>query len=99
MAELVALKADANQQQAVANAFKTLRQGVVVSRQGSLLATLSQAARDDDANPNAAMEAASLMLAERGWAYRESDIDLLAIEALGYPRHLGGPHRQASQAT
>ncbi|NIC03899.1 enoyl-CoA hydratase/isomerase family protein [Billgrantia bachuensis] len=95
LAELVALRADATQQQATANALKALRQAVVVSRQGSLLATLSSAARDDGVNPHAAMEAASLMLAERGWAYRESDIDLLAIEALGYPRHLGGPHRQA----
>ncbi|MEQ4539989.1 MAG: enoyl-CoA hydratase/isomerase family protein [Billgrantia sp.] len=98
MAELVALRADAQQQQAAANALKALRLAVVVSRQGSLLATLAKAARDDAAKPHAAMEAASLMLAERGWAYRESDIDLLAIEALGYPRHLGGPHRQASQA-
>ncbi|WP_104204141.1 enoyl-CoA hydratase/isomerase family protein [Billgrantia saliphila] len=96
MTELVALRADAAQQQAAANALKALRQAVVVSRVGSLLATLSGAARDDAANPHAAMEAASLMLAERGWAYRESDIDLLAIEALGYPRHLGGPHRQAT---
>ncbi|KAA0013547.1 enoyl-CoA hydratase/isomerase family protein [Billgrantia pellis] len=98
LAELVALRADAEQQQAAANALKALRQAVVVSRQGSLLCTLSSAARDDGVNPHAAMEAASLMLAERGWAYRESDIDLLAIEVLGYPRHLGGPHRQANQA-
>lgn len=97
MTELVALRASAERQQAAANALKALRLPVTVSRQGSLLATLAKAARDD-ANPRAAMEAASLMLAERGWAYRESDIDLLAIEALGYPRHLGGPHRQASLA-
>ncbi|PMR77461.1 enoyl-CoA hydratase/isomerase family protein [Billgrantia endophytica] len=98
LAELVTLGADASCQQAVANLLKVLRQGVVVSRQGSLLTTLAHAVRDDAANPQAAMEAASLMLAERGWSYRTSDIDLLAIEALGYPRHLGGPHRQASLA-
>ncbi|WP_111411918.1 enoyl-CoA hydratase/isomerase family protein [Billgrantia lactosivorans] len=99
LAELVALRADAGQQQAVADAFKgLLRQGIVVSRCGSLLASLQRAARDDAANPQAALEAASLMLADRGWAYRDSDIDLLAIEALGYPRHLGGPHRQATLA-
>jgi 3-hydroxyacyl-CoA dehydrogenase len=95
MAELVTLRADAGQQQVVANALKALRLAIVVSRQGSLLATLAKAAHDDTANPQAAMEAASLILAERGWAYRDSDIDLLAIEVLGYPRHLGGPHRQA----
>ncbi|MCE8001971.1 enoyl-CoA hydratase/isomerase family protein [Billgrantia ethanolica] len=98
MAELVALRASAEQQQAAANALKALRLPVVVSRHGSLLATLAKAVGDDAANPRTAMEAASLMLAERSWAYRESDIDLLAIEVLGYPRHLGGPHRQASQA-
>ncbi|MCE8019130.1 enoyl-CoA hydratase/isomerase family protein [Halomonas sp. MCCC 1A11036] len=98
LAELVTLRADATQQQTVANLLKNLRQGVAVSRQGSLLATLAKAARDDETNPHVAMEAASLMLAERGWAYRTSDIDLLAIEALGYPRHLGGPHRQARLA-
>ncbi|MCE9684157.1 enoyl-CoA hydratase/isomerase family protein [Halomonas alkalisoli] len=98
MAELVTLRANAGQQQAVANALKALRQAVVVSRQGSLLATLAKAAHDDAASPQAAMEAASLMLAERGWAYRDSDIDLLAIEVLGYPRHLGGPLYQASQS-
>ncbi|MCC5884049.1 MAG: enoyl-CoA hydratase/isomerase family protein [Halomonas sp.] len=97
MVELVALRATAEQQQATANALKALRLPIVVSRQGSLLATLAKAADDDIANPHAAMEAASLMLAERGWAYRTSDIDLLAIEALYYPRHLGGPHRQASR--
>lgn len=97
MVELVTLRAGAGQQQAVANALKALRLPVTVSRQGSLLAMLAKAAGDDATNPRAAMEAASLMLAERGWAYRTSDIDLLAIEVLGYPRHLGGPHRQASQ--
>ncbi|RCV87532.1 enoyl-CoA hydratase/isomerase family protein [Billgrantia montanilacus] len=96
MAELVTLRANAGQQQAVANVLKALRLAIVVSRQGSLLATLAKAAHDDAATAQAAMEAASLMLAERGWAYRNSDIDLLAIEVLGYPRHLGGPHRQAS---
>ncbi|MDX5379593.1 MAG: enoyl-CoA hydratase/isomerase family protein [Halomonas sp.] len=96
MVELVALSADPDEQQAVANALKALRQGVVVSRRGSLLAALDKAVRDDRPNPHAAMDAASLMLASRGWAYRDSDIDLLAIEALDYPRHLGGPHRQAT---
>ncbi|APX93191.1 3-hydroxyacyl-CoA dehydrogenase [Halomonas sp. 1513] len=98
LAELVSLDADATQQQAVAALLKGLRQGVVVSHRGSLLAALSDAAGDASGDPRAAMEAASLRLAERGWSYRHSDIDLLAIEALDYPRHLGGPHRQASLA-
>ncbi len=98
IAELVALRAGAEQQMAMANTLKALRLPPVVSRRGSLLAALAKAARDDAVDPPAAMEAASLTLVERGWAYRESDIDLLAIEALGYPRHLGGPHRQASMA-
>lgn len=98
LAELVSLGTDAAGQQAVANLLKALRLGVVVSTRGSLLAALTQAAGSDTTNPNAAMEAASLMLAEQGWNYRDSDIDLLAVEDLGYPRHLGGPHRQASLA-
>ena len=98
LAELVSLNVDAPGQQAVANLLKALRQGVVVSSGGSLLAALAMATGNNDANPHAAMEEASLMLAEQGWSYRDSDIDLLAIEALGYPRHLGGPHHQASLA-
>ncbi|AMD01204.1 enoyl-CoA hydratase/isomerase family protein [Halomonas chromatireducens] len=96
LVELVSLGAETTEQQAVANLLKVLRQGVVVSNRGSLLAVLTQASDDAVATPHAAMETVSLTLSERGWAYRNSDIDLLAIEALGYPRHLGGPHRQAS---
>ncbi|SDK87879.1 3-hydroxyacyl-CoA dehydrogenase [Franzmannia pantelleriensis] len=98
LAELVSLDTEPTQQQAVANLLKGLHQGVVVSHRGSLLAALTDAAGDGSGDPHAAMEAISLILADRGWSYRHSDIDLLAIEALGYPRHLGGPHRQASLA-
>lgn len=94
--ELVATRASAEQQQAAANAFKALRQAVVVSRHDSLLAALYRAANAAPDDRCAAMEAASLLLADQGLCYRTSDIDLLAVEALGYPRHLGGPHRQAT---
>ncbi|WP_231613849.1 enoyl-CoA hydratase/isomerase family protein [Halomonas sp. BC04] len=91
LAELVSLGADAHGQQAVANLLKALRQGVVVSTGGSLLAALSKAAGDNDANPHAAMEEASLMLAEQGWSYRDSDIDLLAIELWVTPATWAAP--------
>ncbi|PMR67838.1 enoyl-CoA hydratase/isomerase family protein [Halomonas heilongjiangensis] len=94
--ELVAIRASAEQQQATADALKALRQAVVVSRRDSLLAALYRAANASPDDRCAAMEAASLPLAEQGLCYRTGDIDLLAIEALGYPRHLGGPHRQAT---
>ncbi|WP_253451518.1 enoyl-CoA hydratase/isomerase family protein [Halomonas sp. Y3] len=96
LVELVATRASADQQQAAASALKALRQVVVVSRRDSLLAALLRAANDAPDDRCAAMEATSLRLAEQGFCYRTSDIDLLAIEVLGYPRHLGGPHRQAT---
>lgn len=61
-----------------------------------LLTALYRAATAAPDDRCTAMEAASLPLAEQGLCDRTSDIDLLAVEALGYPRHLGGPHRQAS---
>ncbi|MCG6656997.1 enoyl-CoA hydratase/isomerase family protein [Halomonas campisalis] len=94
--ELVATGASAEQQQAVASALKALKQAVVVSRCESLLAALHRAANAASDERCAAMEATSLLLAEQGLCYRTSDIDLLAVEVLGYPRHLGGPHRQAT---
>ncbi|MBB3332392.1 3-hydroxyacyl-CoA dehydrogenase [Halomonas campaniensis] len=94
--ELVATRANAQQQQAAASALKALCQAVVVSRRDSLLAALHRAANAAPDNRCAAMEAASLLLAEQGFCYRSSDIDLLAVEVLGYPRHLGGPHYQAT---
>ena len=94
--ELVAIRASADQQQAVATALKALKQTVVVSRRESLLTALYRAASLSPDDRCAAMEATSLRLAEQGLCYRTSDIDLLAIEALDYPRHLGGPHRQAT---
>lgn len=96
LVELVTIRASAEQQQAAAAALKALRQSVVVSRRDSLLAALYRAANTSPDDRCAAMEAASLALAEQGRCYRTSDIDLLAVEALGYPRHLGGPHRQAT---
>ena len=97
--ELVATRASAEQQQAVASAIKALRQAVVVSRGHSLLAALYRTANIAPDDRWAAMEAASLLLAEQGFCYRSSDIDLLAVEVLGYPRHLGGPHYQATLST
>lgn len=94
--ELVAIRAGAEKQQAVATALKALKQAVVVSRRESLLIALYRAASLSSDDRCAAMEATSRRLVEQGLCYRTSDIDLLAIEALGYPRHLGGPHRQAT---
>ncbi len=95
--ELVNHGANAADQQRVALTLKALRANVVVTQCHSVLSTLYHAARQTpDNDAQSAMEQASLTLAQQGACYRESDIDLLAVEALGYPRHLGGPHRQAT---
>ncbi|MBB3192116.1 enoyl-CoA hydratase/isomerase family protein [Halomonas cerina] len=93
--ELVDLGAGPPHQQAVAKALKALRLSVVVSRGESILACLQRAMEGSESSREA-LERAALEVAEAGLAYRHSDIDLLAIEALGYPRHLGGPHYQAT---
>ena len=96
--ELVNYGVDGLTQQRVALTLKALRLNVVASREKSLLGTLSAAVQKGPEEAQTALEAASLGIAERGECYRESDIDLLAVEALNYPRHLGGPHRQATLA-
>ncbi|MCB8889788.1 enoyl-CoA hydratase/isomerase family protein [Vreelandella malpeensis] len=83
--------------QRAALTLKALRVNVVASRRHSILATLEAALENasDDAG-RTVLEAASLGIAERGECFRPADIDLLAVEVLGYPRALGGPHRQAT---
>lgn len=95
--ELVNLGTSDEIQQRIALTLKALRANVVVSKAQSVLSTLYKAAEQTTANDvQSALEQASLTLAQQGACYRESDIDLLAVEALGYPRHLGGPHRQGN---
>lgn len=84
-------------QQRVALTLKALRVNVVVSKARSVLTTLYTATEQAPGNATQpALEQTSLALVQSGACYRESDIDLLAVEALGYPRHLGGPHHQAT---
>ncbi|EHA16735.1 enoyl-CoA hydratase/isomerase family protein [Halomonas sp. HAL1] len=98
--ELVNKNGEAMTQQRAALTLKALRLNVVVSQQQSLLNTMHTAIQQAPASERqSALEQASVSIAEQGFCYRESDIDLLAVEALGYPRHLGGPHRQASLLT
>ncbi|WP_346798305.1 enoyl-CoA hydratase/isomerase family protein [Halomonas sp. Bachu 37] len=84
------------QQQALANTLKALRKSIVVSCEQSILATLLNASQGLPAEQHyLAWQEASQRIAAEGFCYRPSDIDFLAVEALAYPRHLGGPHRQA----
>lgn len=100
MVELVNKNGEAMTQQRAALTLKALRLNVVVSQQQSLLNTMHAAIQQAPASEReSALEQVSVSIAEQGFCYRESDIDLLAVEALGYPRHLGGPHRQASRLT
>lgn len=97
MVELVDLTAGPLIQQQAALTLKALRLTVVVSQQQSLLNTMHEAMQQSSAiDKQLALERASMIISEQRFCYRESDIDLLAVEALGYPRHLGGPHRQAT---
>ncbi|QNI04536.1 enoyl-CoA hydratase/isomerase family protein [Halomonas sp. SH5A2] len=97
MVELVNLSAEPLIQQQAALTLKTLKVNVVVSQRQSLLNTMHAEIKEASASERqSALEQASLSIANNGFCYRESDIDLLAVEALGYPRHLGGPHRQAT---
>lgn len=97
MVELVNLSAEPLTQQRAALTLKALRLNVLASQQQSLLNTLQLASQQATASDRqTALEQASVSIAKNGFCYRESDIDLLAVEALGYPRHLGGPHRQST---
>lgn len=93
--ELVDIGAGPSTQQAIAKALKSLRLSVVVSRGESILARMQRAMTGLESTQEA-LERSALEIADAGLTYRHSDIDLLAIEALGYPRHLGGPHYQAT---
>lgn len=97
--ELVNHHASALDQQRAALTLKALRASVVVTRSPGVLSTLHDAAAQAPAQgTQTALEQASLALAQQGVCYRESDIDLLSVEAMGYPRHSGGAHRQATLA-
>lgn len=97
--ELANISAEPLIQQQAALTLKALRINVVVSQQRSLLNAMHDAMQQVSADEQqSALEKISISIAEQGFCYRESDIDLLAVEALGYPRHLGGPHRQATLA-
>ncbi|NGO91172.1 MAG: enoyl-CoA hydratase/isomerase family protein, partial [Halomonas sp.] len=86
--ELVNHHASALDQQRAALTLKALRASVVVTRSPGVLSTLHDAAAQAPAQgTQTALEQASLDLAQQGACYRESDIDLLSVEALGYPRH------------
>ncbi|MDQ7730221.1 enoyl-CoA hydratase/isomerase family protein [Halomonas sp. SpR8] len=97
MVELVNSSAEPLIQQQAALTLKALKVNVVVSQQQSLLNTLhGEIEKAPASERQSALERTSLSIAKNGFCYRESDIDLLAVEALGYPRHLGGPNRQAT---
>lgn len=98
--ELVNVSAEPLTQQRAALTLKALRLNIVVSQQKSILRAMHAAIQQASASEKqSALEQASINIAEQGFCYRESDIDLLAVEAFGYPRHLGGPHRQATLST
>ncbi|MGM0858309.1 MAG: enoyl-CoA hydratase/isomerase family protein [Pseudomonadota bacterium] len=100
IAELVNLSAEPLAHQCAALTLKALRLNVVASHQKSMLHSMHAAIQQAPTiGMRTALEHASVSIAKQGFCYRASDIDLLAVEALGYPRHLGGPHHQTTLAT
>ncbi len=82
-------------QQALLNLFKSSGLTIIPTRQRSLYRTLKDSTKALEGDRNS-LEEAALISWEAGLCYRGSDIDVLAIETLGYPKHLGGPHYQAT---
>ncbi|MCA8865342.1 MULTISPECIES: enoyl-CoA hydratase/isomerase family protein [unclassified Halomonas] len=100
IAELINVSAEPLTQQRAALTLKALRLNIVVSQQESMLRAMHAAIQRSLASERqSALEQVSINMAKQGFCYRESDLDLLAVEAFGYPRHLGGPHRQATLST
>ncbi|NYT75083.1 enoyl-CoA hydratase/isomerase family protein [Halomonas sp. QX-2] len=100
IAELINVSAEPLIQHRAALTLKALRLNIVVSQQKSMLRSMHAAIQQAAASEKqSALEQVSVNMSEQGFCYRESDIDLLAVEAFGYPRHLGGPHRQATLST
>lgn len=93
--ELVDHRGLAGVQQALVKVLTGARFSVIPSKKQSLYGALSKATRSAE-DRHAAMERSALMAVEAGLCYRPEDIDVLAIDALGYPKHLGGPHFQAT---
>lgn len=100
IAELINVSAEPLIQQRAALTLKALRLNIVVSHQKSMLRAMHAAIQQaPTSEKQSALEQVSVTMAEQGFCYRESDLDLLAVEAFGYPRHLGGPHRKATLST
>lgn len=94
-AELIDHGAQPGVQQALLNLLKSSGLSIVPSKQRSLYRTLKDSTKASDGDKKA-LEKAALSSWEAGLCYRGSDLDVLAIETLGYPKHLGGPYYQAT---
>lgn len=82
-------------QQALIKVLTGSRFSVIPGKKQSLYGALTAAIRNVE-DKKTAMEHCALAVVEAGLCYRPEDIDVLAIDALGYPKHLGGPHFQAT---
>lgn len=82
-------------QQALLTLLKGARLRVIPSKKRSLYQALRDAVNDAE-EAQSALEKAAIEAVQDGLCHLPEDIDVLAIEALGYPNHLGGPHFQAT---
>jgi 3-hydroxyacyl-CoA dehydrogenase len=84
-------------QQSLIKLLKSAGYAIVPSKGHSIYRTLKDSQKDA-ADDRSTLERAALKIEEAGLCYRNADIDILAIETLDYPKHLGGPHFQAMVA-
>ncbi|MCH8552700.1 MAG: enoyl-CoA hydratase/isomerase family protein [Natronospirillum sp.] len=93
--ELIDHQAQPAVQQALINLLRKAGCKVLPSKGNSIYRSL-QASLTGTENSRSSLEQAALQIVREGLCYRPDDLDVIAIEALGYPAHLGGPHFQAS---
>ena len=94
-AELIDHGAQPGVHQALLNLLKSSGLSIIPTKQRSLYRALKDNTKTSESD-RTALETAALSSWEGGLCYRGSDIDVLAIETLGYPKHMGGPHYQAT---
>jgi 3-hydroxyacyl-CoA dehydrogenase len=82
-------------QQALIKLLKSAGYAIIPGKGHSIYRTLKDSQKDA-ADDLSTLDQAALKIEEAGLCYRNSDIDVLAIETLGYPKHLGGPYFQAT---
>ncbi|WP_037338195.1 enoyl-CoA hydratase/isomerase family protein [Saccharospirillum impatiens] len=94
-AELIDHGEQPDVQQALIKLLKSSGLSIVPSKGRSIYSALRDKQKGATVDRNT-LEQAALSIWEAGLCYRGSDIDVIATETLGYPKHLGGPYLQVT---